>query len=75
MTKVTYYMYSCDTCCKIREMMEMNGRECVKCQNQDKRDISRIMRNVNDNKTRMNSIHLPHLKAKNVSGWKEMQWA
>ena len=31
MTKVTYYMYSCDTCCKIREMMEMDGLDCVKC--------------------------------------------
>ena len=24
-TKVTYYMYSCDTCCMIRERMEING--------------------------------------------------
>ena len=24
-TKVTYYMYSCDTCCKVRDMMEMDG--------------------------------------------------
>ena len=24
-TKVTYYMYSCDTGCMISEMMEMNG--------------------------------------------------
>ena len=23
-TKVTYYMYLCDTCCMISEMMEMN---------------------------------------------------
>ena len=37
MTKVTYYMYSCDTCCKIREMTGMNGRDCAKCQNLDKR--------------------------------------
>ena len=37
MTKVTYYMYSCDTCCKIREMMEMDGLDSAKCQNQDKR--------------------------------------
>ena len=36
MTKVTYYMYSCDTCCKIRDVMEMNGLDGVKCQNQDK---------------------------------------
>ena len=37
MTKVTYYMYSCDTCCKIREMIGMNDRDCAKCQNLDKR--------------------------------------
>ena len=36
-TKVTYYMYSCDTCCKSREMIEMNGRDCAKCQNSEKR--------------------------------------
>ena len=30
MTKVTYYMYSCDTCCKIREKMEMDGRDSAK---------------------------------------------
>ena len=28
-------------------------------------------RNVNDNKTRMNSVHLPHLKAKNMQ---KVQW-
>ena len=37
MTKV-YYMYSCDTCCMNKEMMEINGRDCAKCQNQDKKD-------------------------------------
>ena len=31
-TKVTYNMYSCDTCCKIREMMEMDSRDSVNCQ-------------------------------------------
>ena len=39
MKKVTYYMYSCDTCCKIREMMEMDGLDSAKCQkkkNQEK---------------------------------------
>ena len=36
MKKVTYYMYSCDTCCKIREMMEMDDLDSAKCQNQDK---------------------------------------
>ena len=37
MTKVTYYMYSCDTCGKTREVIEMEGRDCAKCQNQEKR--------------------------------------
>ena len=31
-TKVTYNMYSCDIDCVSREMMEMDGLECVKCQ-------------------------------------------
>ena len=34
-------------------------------------DIDEINRNVNDNKTRMNSVHLPHLKAKTVQ---KVQW-
>ena len=38
MTKVTYYMYSYDTCCKIREKMEMDGRDSAKCQKIKKRD-------------------------------------
>ena len=36
MTKVTYYMYSCNTCCMSKDVMEMNGRDCVKCQNSEK---------------------------------------
>ena len=43
MTIVTYYMYSCDTCCMNIEMMEMNGRDCAKCQNQDKKDTLGIL--------------------------------
>ena len=31
--KVTYNMYSCDTYCMSREMMEMDGRDSDKCQN------------------------------------------
>ena len=42
MTKVTYYMFSCDTCCKIREMMEMDGLDSVKCQESRKGDMMRI---------------------------------
>ena len=36
MTKVTYYMYSGDTCWKIRKMMKMDGLDCAKCQNSEK---------------------------------------
>ena len=39
MTKVTYYMYSCETCCMSREMIEMNGRDCAMCQNSEKWDM------------------------------------
>ena len=42
MTKVTYYMYSCDTCDKIREMMEMDGLDSVKCQKFRIRDMKGI---------------------------------
>ena len=42
MEKVTYYMYSCDTCCKIREKMEMDGLDSVKCQKSRRGDISGI---------------------------------
>ena len=31
--KFTYNMYSCDTCCMSREMMEMDGRGSVTSQN------------------------------------------
>ena len=55
MTKVTHYMYSCDTCCKIREMMEIDGLDCVKCQIK-KRDMMRIMGIVNDNRRKLNSV-------------------
>ena len=42
MTKVTYYMYSCDTCCNIRDKMKMDGRDSAKCQKIKKRDIDGI---------------------------------
>ena len=50
MIKVTYYMYYCDTYCKIRDMMEMDSLDCAKCQKSRKGDMMRINRNVNDNK-------------------------
>ena len=42
MTKVIYYMYSYDTCCMSRKMMEMDGSDSVKCQKLRKGDISGI---------------------------------
>ena len=50
MTKVTYYMYSCDTCCKIREMMEMDGLGSAKCQKSRRRDMMGIKGIVNEEK-------------------------
>ena len=52
MTKVTYYMYSCDTCYKIREMIEMDGLDSAKCQKSRKWDVMGIFGIVNDNKTK-----------------------
>ena len=52
MTKVTYYMYSCDTFYKIREMMDMDGLDSAKCQKSRRRDMMRIIGIVNDNKTK-----------------------
>ena len=54
MTKVTYYMYSCDTCCKIIEMMGMNGLDSAKCQKSRREDISGINgKKINENKTKL----------------------
>ena len=50
MTKVTYYLYSCDTCCKIRKMMEIDGLDCAKCQKFRRRDTLRIYKIVNEEK-------------------------
>ena len=53
MTKVTYYMYSYDTCCNIKEMMEMDGLYSVKCQKSRRRDMKGIMGKFNENKTKL----------------------
>ena len=42
--KVTYNMYSCDTCCMSREMMEIEGRDSVKCQKSKSRDMIGIIK-------------------------------
>ena len=49
MTKFTCYMYSYDTCCMIREI---NGLDCVKCQNQKLRDMMGIFGMFNEDKTK-----------------------
>ena len=51
MTKVTYYMYYYDTCCKSREMMEMNGLDCAKWQN-SREGTQGIMGIINEEKTK-----------------------
>ena len=43
MTKVTYYMYSLDICCKIRVMMEMDGLDSAKCKKSRIRDMMGII--------------------------------
>ena len=43
MKKVTYYMYSYDTSCKIRKKMEMNGLDSAKCQNPRFKDMEDII--------------------------------
>ena len=74
MKKVTHYMYSCDTCCKIREMMEMDGLDCVRCQKIKKRDMMGIMGIVNDNKTKDEQCHILHFETQMGSGWTDWQW-
>ena len=50
MTKVTYYMYSCDTCCNIREMMEMDDLDCPSVKNPKLRDMMGIFGMFNEEK-------------------------
>ena len=42
-TKISYNMYSCDTCCMSREMVEMDGRDSVKCKKSKLRDMIEII--------------------------------
>ena len=43
MEKATYYMYFYDTCCKMGEMMEMDGLDSAKSQKSRRRDMMRII--------------------------------
>ena len=45
-TKVTYNMYSCAISGMSREMMKMDGRDSVECQNWEKGDITVIFGKV-----------------------------
>ena len=52
MKKVTHYMYSCDTCCMSREIMEMDGLDSAKCQKSRRRDMIGIFGIFNEDKTK-----------------------
>ena len=41
--KVTYNMYSCDTCCMSIEVIEMKGRDSAKCQKSKSEDTIGII--------------------------------
>ena len=43
MIKVTHNMYSCETCCMSREMMEMDDQDSAKCRKSKLRDIIGII--------------------------------
>ena len=58
-TKVTYYTYSCDTCCMSREMMEIEGRKCAKCQKSKRRDTNGINGKFNEENDKI--MHSGHL--------------
>ena len=68
-TKVTYYMYSCDTCCMSREMMEMDGLDSAKCQKSRRRDVMRIMGIVNEEK-----IKDEHRSSSSIKRPKKCEW-
>ena len=52
MTKVTYYMYPCDTCCMSSERMKLMTEIVPSVKIKTKGDIRGIMRNVNENETK-----------------------
>ena len=53
MTKVTYYMYSCDTSCKIRERMKWMAEIVSSVKNQEKGHIGNYWKRINENKTNL----------------------
>ena len=64
MKKVTYYMHSCDTCCMIREMMKMNGRDCAKFQKSRKGTHWELLKRLMRIRQNLNSCLLKTKRAK-----------
>ena len=52
MTKVTYNMYLCDTCCMSREKIEMNDLDYAMCHKSRRKDTLGIYKIVNEEKTK-----------------------
>ena len=50
MTKVTYNTYSCVKSVMSREMMKMDDRDSVECQNWEKKDMDGIFEILNEEK-------------------------
>ena len=68
MTKVTYYMYSFDTCCMSREIMEMDSRDSTKCQNPRFKDMDE------EKDIRVNSVIFFFKRPKGEGEEKILQW-
>ena len=60
-TKVTYNMYSCDTCCMSREMIEMDDLDSAKWQTFREKDINVILLLLNDNRTKYQIVVISFL--------------
>ena len=72
MTKVTYNMYSCNTCCISREMIEMDGRDGATCRKSKLKDIDVIFGMLMIIGQNMHSI-ISYLKSQKEKTW-ERQW-
>ena len=76
MTKVTHYMYSCDTCYKIREGMKLMAYIVPSVKNPKLRDMMGIFGMFNEEKDKKpNSDLLLQMKlsTKTCSSWCERQ--
>ena len=57
-------MYSCDTCFKIIEIMEMDGLDSVKCQKSRRMDILGTYKIVNEEKDKRGIVSSSSKEAK-----------